>query len=78
MAREPTYPLAQHPLNGWRGKLSCSLPPDDRTFLTRLMLESSLALCGSFVRGMVLDVECGPRLYEKTFLSGAEKYIGTD
>src|SRR6266850_399975 len=78
MARESTYPLAQHPLDGWRGKVSCTLPPHERTFLTRLMLESSLAQCGSFVRGMVLDVGCGPRPYEKTFFSGAEKYIGTD
>src|SRR5207253_6521369 len=78
MARTPTFPLALHPLDGWQGKLTCSLPKHDRTYLNRLLLESSLAQCASLVRGLVLDVGCGPRPYEKTFFSGASKYIGTD
>src|SRR5881227_3098564 len=78
MARTPTFPLAHHPLDGWKGKLACSLASHDRTYLNRLLLESSLALCARVVRGLVLDVGCGPRPYEKTFFSGASKYIGTD
>src|SRR2546421_13079029 len=78
MMKAPTYPLARHPLDGLRGRVRCSLPSHDRSFLSRLMLENSLAHCGGFVHGLVLDVGCGPRPYEKTFFSGAQKYIGTD
>ena len=76
--RSPTYPLAEHPLEQLPGKPECSLPGSSRTFLTTLMLESSLRLCAPFVKGVVLDVGCGDRPYEKTFLAGATKYIGTD
>lgn len=78
MPRTPTYPLAQHPLDDCKGKLNCSLRKDERTYLSRLLLETSLAQCRSFVNGIVLDVGCGARPYEKTFFSGASKYIGTD
>ena len=78
MARTPTYPLAEHPLDGLKGTTGCSLPKHDRTYLNRLLLESSLARCQSFVKGLVLDVGCGSRPYENSFFSGASKYIGTD
>jgi SAM-dependent methyltransferase len=76
--RTPTYPLAQHPLDELQGEPSCSLAASERTFLTALMLESSLRLCAGFVKGTVLDVGCGHRPYEKSFFAGATKYVGTD
>lgn len=78
MPRTPTHPLAEHPLNGFRGKLACSLRRHDRTYLTMLMLENSLRECAHYVKGTTLDVGCGRRPYEKTFFAGASKYIGTD
>jgi len=42
------------------------------------MLENSLQQCSSFVKGKVLDLGCGHRPYEKTFLAGATRYIGAD
>jgi len=42
------------------------------------MLENSLRQCQSFVQGVTLDLGCGRRPYEKTFFSGATKYIGAD
>jgi len=76
--RSPTYPLAQHPLDDLPGELTCSLAASERTFLTALMLESSLQLCAGFVKGKVLDVGCGHRPYERSFFAGATKYVGTD
>jgi SAM-dependent methyltransferase len=76
--RNPTYPLAEHPLDQLSGKPGCSLPGSSRTYLTALMLENSLRLCTPFVKGLVLDVGCGQRPYEKTFFAGAARYIGTD
>ena len=34
--------------------------------------------CQEFVRGDVLDVGCGAKPYEKTWFSGAQKYVGLD
>jgi SAM-dependent methyltransferase len=78
MARTPTYPLAQHPLDGLPRLVNCSLCPTDRAYLSRLMLENSLEHSRSFVTGLTLDVGCGPRPYEKTFFNGASRYIGLD
>src|SRR6478609_9472013 len=78
MARIPTYPLAQHPLDERPGKQQCSLPVSDRTYLTIVMLENSLRLTQSYVKGRVLDVGCGRKPYEKTFFAGAAEYIGCD
>src|SRR5947209_3075622 len=78
MPRVAAHPLAEHPLEGLSGKIECSLPPSNRAYLTLLVLEASLRLCAPFVKGLVLDVGCGRRPYEKSFFSGASKYIGTD
>lgn len=78
MVRTPSHPLAQHPLEGVSGKFECSLPFSNRAYLTILALESSLWHCAPFVKGVVLDIGCGSRPYEKTFFAGASKYIGTD
>lgn len=60
------------------GRLECSAPASSRTYLTLLMLESSLRQCAPFVRGRLLDVGCGMRPYEKTFFAGASEYVGAD
>src|SRR5439155_5910593 len=78
MPRTPAHPLAEHPLDALRGKPRCSLPASHPTWLTILMLENSLQQCSSFVKGKVLDLGCGHRPYEKTFLAGATRYIGAD
>src|SRR5208282_1345602 len=78
MARTPAYPLSKHPLDGMGNNLECSVPVHDRTYLHTLMLESSLKQCGTFVRGVTLDVGCGRKPYEKTFFAGAKKYVGMD
>lgn len=54
------------------------MPPWDRAYLVTVMIENSLRQCASFVNGLVLDVGCGQRPYEKTFFAGAAKYIGVD
>lgn len=78
MARVPTHPLAEHPLEQLPGKPQCSLPASDRTYLSILMLQSSLRQCMPYVKGRLLDVGCGRRPYEKTFFAGATEYIGAD
>jgi SAM-dependent methyltransferase len=78
MPRTPTHPLAEHPLKGLHGKLACSVPRHDRTYLMVLMLENSLRQCAQYVKGTTLDVGCGRRPYEKTFFADASTYIGTD
>src|SRR5438094_609425 len=78
MARTPAHPLAEHPLDRVAGTPQCSLPPWHRTYLVTVMLENSLRQCAPFVKGLVLDVGCGRRPYEKTFFAGAAKYIGAD
>ncbi len=76
--RTPTHPLADHPLAASVGAIECSLPSWHRTYLITVMLENSLRQCAPFVKGVTLDVGCGQRPYEKTFFSGAAKYVGTD
>jgi len=78
MARTPTHPLAEHPLDRLAGKPACSLARHDRTYLINVMLENSLHQCAGYVKGITLDVGCGRRPYEKTFFAGAKRYIGTD
>jgi SAM-dependent methyltransferase len=78
MPKEPSHPLAEHPNRSVPRRVKCSRPMSDAAFLTTVMLECSLESCSSFVQGLVLDVGCGNRPYEKTFFSGAKKYIGTD
>src|SRR5258705_12036370 len=78
MARTPTHPLAEHPLDQLEGFPSCSLPVHHRYYLVYVMLENSLRQCQSFVKGVTLDLGCGRRPYEKTFFTGATKYIGAD
>ena len=78
MPRIPAHPLARHPLKSIAGGFQCSLPASHRTYLTMLMVESSLHQCAGFVKGLTLDVGCGRKPYEKTFFAGAEKYIGLD
>ncbi|HWX18421.1 MAG TPA: class I SAM-dependent methyltransferase [Candidatus Binatia bacterium] len=78
MPRTPAHPLAEHPLDRLPGERQCSVPDWHTTYLTMLMLESSLRQCAPFVKGTLLDVGCGRRPYEKTFFAGATKYIGTD
>ena len=78
MSRTPTHPLAEHPLDRLNGRVECTLPTWNRTYLTTVMLENSLRQCAGFVQGSVLDVGCGRRPYEKTFFSGASRYVGTD
>jgi SAM-dependent methyltransferase len=78
MGKTPTHPLAEYPLNQPDFQLTCSLPRHNPSFLTILMLENSLRGCRPYVKGSLLDVGCGMRPYEKTFFSGAEKYLGTD
>jgi SAM-dependent methyltransferase len=76
--RPPTHPLAEHPLDVLPGKPACSVPTWHRTYLSTVMLEHSLRQCGASVKGLVLDVGCGRRPYEKTFFAGATRYIGMD
>jgi SAM-dependent methyltransferase len=78
MARTPTYPLAEYPLDELAGPPHCSLPSWERTYLSTLMLENSLRRCAPFVRGRTLDVGCGRRPYEHTFFAGAAEYVGLD
>ncbi len=78
MTRTPSFPLAEHPLDALPRQIECSEPAHSRTYLSQLMLQNSLRQCGSFVKGRVLDVGCGRRPYERTFFSGAGKYIGAD
>jgi len=78
MARIPAHPLAEHPLDDLPGKPRCSWPVSHRTYLTMVMIENSLRQCAPLVKGTVLDVGCGRRPYEKTFFSGATRYVGTD
>jgi SAM-dependent methyltransferase len=78
MSRTPAHPLALHPLDSVIGKPQCSLPISNRSWLTTVALENSLRQCAPFVKGLVLDVGCGRRPYEKTFFAGASRYIGTD
>lgn len=78
MSRTAAHPLAEHPLDALPGDRECSVPAWHTTYLTMLMLESSLRQCAPFVKGRLLDVGCGNRPYEKTFFAGATQYIGTD
>ena len=68
MARIAAHPLARHPLDNIPGGFKCSVPDSHRTFLHTLMLEASLKQCGAYVKGVTLDVGCGRKPYEKTFL----------
>jgi SAM-dependent methyltransferase len=77
-ARPATHPLAEHPLDGLRGKPRCSALSCERTYLSTVMLENSLSQCAVYVKGRLLDVGCGRRPYEKTFFAGATEYIGVD
>jgi SAM-dependent methyltransferase len=76
--RTPAHPLAKHPLANLPEDFKCSVSSSSRTFLHTLMLESSLKQSGAYVKGVTLDVGCGHKPYEKTFFTGAEKYIGMD
>jgi SAM-dependent methyltransferase len=76
--RTPAHPLAEHPLDRLTAAPVCSLPQHHRVYIFTVMLENSLRQCAPFVSGITLDVGCGRRPYEKTFFSGASKYIGTD
>jgi 2-polyprenyl-3-methyl-5-hydroxy-6-metoxy-1,4-benzoquinol methylase len=78
MARNPTHPLAEYPLDHLIGRPKCSTFSSHRTYLSTLMLENSLRQCMTYVKGRLLDVGCGQRPYEKTFFSGAREYIGAD
>lgn len=78
MPRTPTHPLAKHPLENIPGDFKCSLPVSHRAFIHTLMLEASLKQCGTYVKGVTLDVGCGRKPYEKTFFEGAQKYVGMD
>lgn len=78
MSRPPTHPLAEHPLANFPGKLECSLPVSNRAYLNAVLLEHSLRVAGTYVKGKTLDVGCGMRPYEKTFFAGAAEYIGCD
>lgn len=78
MPRTPAYPLAKHPLDNIPKDFKCSVPTSHRMFLHTLMLQASIKQCGAYVKGVTLDVGCGSKPYEKTFFSGAEKYIGMD
>jgi SAM-dependent methyltransferase len=79
MRREPTHPLAEHPLDRLDTKVpSCAFPLSGRGYLMTALLESSLRQCAPYVRGKLLDVGCGHRPYEKTYFSAAESYLGTD
>lgn len=78
MPRIPAHPLAKYPLDNLDVNFKCSLPTSHRTYLTMLMVESSLQQCAGFVKGVTLDVGCGRKPYEKTFFAGAEKYVGLD
>ena len=74
----PMHPLAEHPLRGLPAVPACTLQRHDRTYLSALMLEASLAQCGPYVKGQLLDVGCGHRPYQKTYFAGAAKYVGMD
>ena len=78
MGRTKSHPLAEHPLDGVRGKVQCSHRLCARTFLATALLEGSLRQCAGYVRGRLLDVGCGMRPYEKTFFSAATEYVGAD
>ena len=71
------HPLAQYPLTNSL-PAHCCVAPSDPTYLTFIMLESSLDRCSSHVKGQVLDVGCGFRPYEFTYYRNAAKYIGLD
>jgi SAM-dependent methyltransferase len=58
--------------------LQCTLSSNHRAYLNALLLEASLCQCKGFVKGVVLDVGCGRRPYQKSFFAGATRYIGTD
>ena len=72
------HPLAKYPLDGVTRIPTCSFPPSDRTYLTALMIETSLMQCREFVKGKVLDVGCGRKPYKNTYFAAAESYIGLD
>ncbi len=79
MPRQPTHPLAEHPLDCLGGKVpDCSYPQTNRGYLTMVMLEASLRLSAPYVRGKLLDVGCGRKPYQKTYFANAESYLGTD
>jgi len=78
MPRTPAHPLAEHPLDRLEGRPQCSQLMSTRTYLSALMLESSLRQCASYIRGQLLDVGCGCRPYEKSYFAGATKYLGAD
>ena len=78
MSRTPAHPLAQHPLKGLPEIPACSLPTWHRTYLSTVMLESSLSQVAPYIKGKLLDVGCGNRPYEKSFFSGCSQYIGCD
>jgi SAM-dependent methyltransferase len=78
MPRQPSHPLAKHPLDDFPKDFKCSVPTSGRGYLHTLMLETALKRCGAYVKGVTLDVGCGRKPYEKTFFAGAEKYVGLD
>jgi SAM-dependent methyltransferase len=78
MLRPSAHPLAEHPLDGVKGRPKCSMAAWERTYLSTVMLENSLRCCGTFVRGRLLDVGCGHRPYAGTFFAAASQYIGVD
>ena len=78
MPRIPAHPLAKHPLENLPKDFTCSVPASHRAYITALLIESSLAQSGGYVKGLTLDVGCGRKPYEKTFFAGAEKYVGMD
>ena len=78
MPRTPAHPLAKHPLQNLDPHFKCSVAASSRVYLHTLMLEATLKQCGTYVKGITLDVGCGRKPYEKTFFSGAEKYVGMD
>ena len=78
MHREPTHPLAEHPLAGLTSIPTCQFSKSNGAYLSALMLEASLLRCQTYVKGELLDVGCGWRPYEKTYFAGASKYVGLD
>ena len=78
MPRTPAHPLAKHPLENLPKDFKYPVPTSHRLLLHTLMLHASLKQCEAYVKGVTLDVGCGHKPYEKTFFSGAEKYIGMD
>lgn len=78
MARTPTHPLAEYPLDGFKGRPTCSYSLTNRAYLSAVMLEASLQKCRPYIKGRLLDVGCGKRPYEKTYFAGASEYVGAD